>query len=76
MKKFIMRSLILILILMIFPVCPVQAAPKYTGTYSKTFKSKEKMDSYPAYIVTINRVKNKKNQVSDYISWKKRLPYL
>ena len=40
--------------------CPeVQAAPK-TGTYSKTFKLKEKVESHPCYMVTVNKVKNKK----------------
>lgn len=60
MKKIITSCLIFILVLTVFPICEVQAAAKYTGTYYKTYKVNQKVTSKPTYSVTINKVKNKK----------------
>ncbi len=60
MKKIITCSLVLALVLAIFPVFQVEAAPKYTGTYYKKYKTGEKLTAQPMYSVTINKIKNKK----------------
>ena len=60
MKKFIARSLVFALILTVLPVCQAEAAPKYTGTYYKEYKTEEKVLSQPTYGITINKIKNKK----------------
>lgn len=60
MKKIITSSMILALILTMFPICEVQAASKYTGSYYKTYKVEGRISYPPTYGVTINKVKNNK----------------
>lgn len=60
MKKTITRSLILVMLLTVFPVCQVQAAPKYTGSYYKKYKVEGKADVQPCFNITVNKIKNNK----------------
>ena len=65
MKKWLEKSMLgIVIFLMAFILCvPVQAASKYTGTYSKVYKNYEGAASdviNPTYAVVINKVTKKK----------------
>lgn len=60
MKKLTVLALALMMVLVTVPAEPVQAAPKYTGTYVKRYKVKgHDKSAWPTHAVIINRVKGK-----------------